>query len=611
MDDDAQLTQLTAELAWLRRLSRALLGDADDVAHDTWIVAATRPPQDDRPLRPWLHRVARNVTRMGARAASRRQARERAVAELAAPVATPEELVHRVELQRLVAGEVLALAEPYRSTVLLHYFEELSCTEIARRLEIPDGTVRRRLKVALDELRGRLAERDPRSQRGLAWLGVLAGIRAPARTTSITAGMILMKKLVVAIAIAILAVLVVWWVRHDPSPDATNRAAQAAAGSALHIPATLPGDRALPPWFATRGAESKRIAGRVVFEGAPVAGASVTLHHILTRAGVSPARELRTGHDGRFDFGTHPPREYELVATAPGKTAAIVRIELADPLLKPASHELELTLSACNSSITGTVFDASGGTIARAQIRREDLVGVDADAQGAYSLCLPYGGGDVTFAADGYGKLQLTIDVQGASRQDVVLVPETVIAGQVIDEASRPVPDAHVAVFPQEWARDRAAKGTTVSGPDGRFRIAGLVPGRYRALAFADGSVSVPVEALAEVGAANTELMLRVASQGRLRGTVVSGGKPVAGAQVVAMASASSVRSATAISQADGTFVLEHVPVGDLRFTAAPYRVTAPATFTLATAAERDALMIEVEKLATIRGRVTRLGQPV
>jgi len=58
--DSDQIAQLTAELAWLRRLTRALLDDTrgPDLAHDTWLVASTHVPSDGRPLRPWLARVA-------------------------------------------------------------------------------------------------------------------------------------------------------------------------------------------------------------------------------------------------------------------------------------------------------------------------------------------------------------------------------------------------------------------------------------------------------------------------------------------------------------------------------------------------------------------------
>jgi len=95
----------------------------------------------------------------------------------------------------VVAGEVLALADLYRSTLLLHFFEGLTRVEIARRLEIPDGSVRRRLKTALDQLRARLDARD--DQPGHGWLASLAPLATPSThpvQLSILAGALIVKR---------------------------------------------------------------------------------------------------------------------------------------------------------------------------------------------------------------------------------------------------------------------------------------------------------------------------------------------------------------------------------------------------------------------------------
>src|SRR5689334_4395362 len=108
---DLRLEQLTAELAWIRRLAFALVHDedaADDISQDTWLAAHDRVPHD-KPLRPWLSRVVTNVVRMRSRSSARRTAREAAMPERG-PVPTGEELVDRVEVQRALADEVLALA---------------------------------------------------------------------------------------------------------------------------------------------------------------------------------------------------------------------------------------------------------------------------------------------------------------------------------------------------------------------------------------------------------------------------------------------------------------------------------------------------------------------
>ena len=160
----ATLEQLVTDSGWLRRLAVALVRDeatADDVVQDTYAIAATQAPTDGRPLRPWLARVLSNRARTATRSARRRRGREEAFGELAQAPARTDEIVDRIELQRTLAGFVLGLAAPQRDVVLLHYFEGLSSKEIGERLGIAPGTVRWRLKEAIDELRKRLEERSP------------------------------------------------------------------------------------------------------------------------------------------------------------------------------------------------------------------------------------------------------------------------------------------------------------------------------------------------------------------------------------------------------------------------------------------------------------------
>src|SRR5262252_7536450 len=90
------LDQLVGETVWLRRLASSLVADhADDVVHDTLLVASERAPTD-RPLRPWLARVLVNRVRTLARGGARRTRRETAVGELATEPARPDELVDRI-----------------------------------------------------------------------------------------------------------------------------------------------------------------------------------------------------------------------------------------------------------------------------------------------------------------------------------------------------------------------------------------------------------------------------------------------------------------------------------------------------------------------------------
>lgn len=244
LSDQAQ--RALTEMAWVRQLARALLHDdatADDVAQDAFVIAANKAPAD-RPLRPWLSRVVLNLVRMRARGAKRSEARESTVAEAAAPASTPEELVARVEIQRVVASEVLALREPYRTTILLHYVEGLSSAEIAKQLDVPDGTIRRRLTVAHGELRQRLEGREDAPRGG--WLAALVPFAALPRTSDAApspATTMSSAALVIAFALVGLVILgLVLWMRRDEAPGR----APVSAASDPH------GER---PAFADRGTD--------------------------------------------------------------------------------------------------------------------------------------------------------------------------------------------------------------------------------------------------------------------------------------------------------------------------------------------------------------------
>jgi RNA polymerase sigma factor (sigma-70 family) len=172
------LRDLLGQVAWTRRLARSLIGsDADDVVQDTWLAAMRRPPDTSQPVRPWLATVVRNQASNRLRESARRRDRETRVETRQSPQ-TSEDLLARMEVHKILVESVGALAEPYRQTVLLAYFEGLSSSEIGDRQNVPPSTVRGRLSTALELLRealdGRLGERA-------AWLASVADL---ARGTS-------------------------------------------------------------------------------------------------------------------------------------------------------------------------------------------------------------------------------------------------------------------------------------------------------------------------------------------------------------------------------------------------------------------------------------------
>jgi len=178
------LAELLQHAGWTRRLARGLLGSdvaADDVVQDTWLAALRRPPDAGRPLRPWLGTVVRNKVVNRTRERARRNARE-ARADDGDGSESPESLLGRLEMHKILVDVVSELAEPYRQTILLAYFEELSSAAIGERSNVPASTVRGRLKTALELLREALDARlGGRSEWRSALTDLLHLPRSPAR----------------------------------------------------------------------------------------------------------------------------------------------------------------------------------------------------------------------------------------------------------------------------------------------------------------------------------------------------------------------------------------------------------------------------------------------
>lgn len=140
--------------ACLRILGRP--HDAEDVTQETF-VAAYRAIGDFRgegSLRGWLLRIA-------TRQAFRRLGQRRPTADidtvaepfLADSRADPTRMFVASELRSELRDAVEALPEPYRETVALRFFAELSLAEVAEATGRPINTVKTHLRRGLERLR--------------------------------------------------------------------------------------------------------------------------------------------------------------------------------------------------------------------------------------------------------------------------------------------------------------------------------------------------------------------------------------------------------------------------------------------------------------------------
>ena len=122
-----------------------------DVFWETWRGAAAYDPSRGTP-EAWI------ITRARTRAIDRvRPVRRRGETFVAAPAGPPPppggDAVMRAEDRQLVAGALAQLSEAQREVIELAYYSGLTQTEIAERLELPLGTVRTRIRMALARLR--------------------------------------------------------------------------------------------------------------------------------------------------------------------------------------------------------------------------------------------------------------------------------------------------------------------------------------------------------------------------------------------------------------------------------------------------------------------------
>lgn len=551
---DSQLDDLMSELSWLNRLASALVrdgSDADDLVQETWLVAAEHAPKDGRPLKPWLSRVALNVVRMRSRASKRRRIREADTGAFKEKTSTPEELVSRVEAQRIVVDAVLALAEPYRSTVLLHYFEELSSAEIARRSGTPEGTVRRRLKVGVDQLRARLRAEELRTGRSVIAALVPAAVKqAAASAARTTLGVVLMKKAigVVVIAVGLLFIGSRLYKHHRRATDAAVTT-QPPAGSNAARSLVVIRDMALAHIVVSVADDAGPIENAIV-RCAPTDGDVVV---------------VKTATDGNatIDLGAG---EWSIAASADGHEPS------ATSLLVVAGREerVRVVLAKGGQTLTGTVTDASGGAIAGVRIdaaqldidanARPAVAAAFSDAAGKYKLAV--GGGQIVVAASHpeYTPQTRYVDVgSGGATADFALVPGGVIEGVVRDiQTKQPVAGAEVRASSDSSTLELVGATERVVKADesGKFRFAGLRPGAYELFA-REGArrTRTPIGIGLGVAEQQTDIVVFVAGTATIRGKVVDEtGAAVARATVTAFAD---VEGGKATSDSTGAFVLE------------------------------------------------------
>lgn len=166
-DHDAYETLVRQYEEPVFRLAYLILGDPDDakdIAQETFIRAYhhLRRFDADRPLKPWLLQITRNLAR------NRQRAVGRYLSTLSRVFAGAPTTEHSAETEHAQLSETQALWDAIRQLdrrdqeiIYLRYFLHLSTEETSQALKIESGTVKSRLSRALRRLRGIVQEDFP------------------------------------------------------------------------------------------------------------------------------------------------------------------------------------------------------------------------------------------------------------------------------------------------------------------------------------------------------------------------------------------------------------------------------------------------------------------
>ncbi len=483
---------LISHTGFVRDLAFRLLRDAheaEDVVQQVFLTAMRRPPETDRPLRPWLQRVAHNLAIDAHRSRGRRERSERIAA--LDDTLDPSTDVGSLESARSeLAASVLSLAEPYRTAVVMRFYDELSPGAIARRLDVPVETVRTRIKRGVAQLRGRLHGEDDEKRQ--LWAGLLARLASEPRQRATQLSR-WTPAIYVPIAAAIGALCV--WMWNGDMPTATPALASTTSGALdtasraeLH-PQEAP-QKPLPPVE-----EAQLLRVRIVTdEGVLVPDARIDIY-----AGGEKVAEARTDRNGEIDVSRTPGIDLEL-------RVGMTRISLACSTAVPetstdAAGEIRIVRVPAASSVSGRVVDADGFPVPYARVvgwfgaaeenwrSRTPDQRCMADGNGAFAMLgLPRQFRVEAYWAHFVARETYVARLDRATElKDVELrlcEPRT-LHGQIVDEFGIAVADAEVRAIAKDddLGDDGAdtefvprAGDATTSRPDGTFVMTDLTP---------------------------------------------------------------------------------------------------------------------------------------
>lgn len=594
---DVTLETLLQHRDWVRRLARALSRDdasADDVEQTAWITAMKSPPRHAGNLRAWLASLVRTTARSIARGDERRTHRERATAR--EPYVSPHDTLERAELSRRLVEIVMALREPYRTAVVLAYFDDLSPAQVADRTGVPATTARGRIHRGLALVREEL-DRDHAGGRG-AWLVALAplssdGVRgsiAGSATASAVLGGLTMStkvKLVAGVVLVMLAGLLAW--RRDAGLEPRREtplesmvqavAAPNAAVSSEVVPRFERMDASASPSIASADSRSN-VDLEVTWErdGSPAVNVGVALVR-WDAALRTVARTAATDALGRARFEDVPP----------GRANVIVDRGALEPITVDEGRPSHVVLRLPDGPrVRGRVVAEDGTPVASADVRlswsddssSDTSLAAATNADGRFDLGTVCAGHFVSARVAGHSPSHAhEITGEPGAEVEITLVMRGrggSVEGRVTDGSGAPIAGASVEIGEQFDGSIRlpdGARGATppalrvATASDGTYRVEGVAPGATTVVARAEGLAASSAVADVRAGTAS-RVDLALGHGGTLRGTLTTSDRVAASAVRIDVDSRVDPGFALVRTEGDGSYAIDRLPAGKHRVVA-------------------------------------------
>lgn len=433
--------------------------------------------------------------------------------------------------------------EPYRTALILRYFEGYEVGEIAQRLSMSKSRVHTHLKRGIQRLRSRVVL--PEGSRGgrwsslVGWLGlsVTWGRRAPSRTARPLAvgGLVLVS----------LSSWLLWSARGSARPDSPFAPVTAPVANGP-VPTPFPALRPLEPLQrdaipgAAAPVRNGRVAGVVrTPAGDPLPGARV---HAGGSDG-SEADSTLSDSEGRYEIA---PRGDYVWVTHP-EWCASPRTYLST-VLEP--RRLDLILSPTRGAVRVSVLDAEGRPVAEAEIRQEvgwtnpqvistrgmleldpppPLAVTNAEGQ-AWTLFLERPTSELLVVAPDRPAWHATLPTpEAGSELRIELPPEARLEGVCRGPDGQPSWNARIEVLQFGGFVSRATK----TDASGAFRVTGLARGEFLLLAAEPGPGRASARFAGWLESGDQEAIEVALGEGNsILGRVLDESGPVAGARV-------------------------------------------------------------------------------